>query len=75
MGRNTTVIPISAMLHLIKEQGRLRASKKAGVLLEQHAEQYAKEIAERACDIAEHAGRTTLLGADIKLAAKHHNDF
>ncbi len=64
------LIPLAALETLMKEAGIERVSESAKVTLKKILEEKAKTLVKRAADFAQHAGRKTLKGEDIELAAK-----
>lgn len=64
-----TLAPIETIL---KENGANRVSKDATMLFADLVEQIAQDIAKEAVDLANHAGRKTLLREDVKLAYKKY---
>jgi histone H3/H4 len=63
-------LPIATMQHLIKKAGAKRVSRGAALALAEILEQDGREIAIEATRLAEHAGRKTITGTDIRLAVK-----
>ena len=63
-------LPLAAMERLMKNAGVHRVSEDAKVQLREVLEEIADDIAKNANNFAKHAGRTTVKGQDIKLAAK-----
>ena len=70
MGRNSTTIPVSCVIRILKKNGANRVSKNAATVLESYLEDFAKTISKRAIEFAAHSGRTTIMESDVKLAAK-----
>ncbi len=64
------LLPLAAMEKILKESGAERVSDKAKMALKEVVEDLANEIALSAVKLANHAGRKTVKGSDIKLAAK-----
>ena len=64
------LLPLAAMEKILKQCGADRVSDKAKVALKNTMEGLADEIAEKAVNLAKHAGRVTVKASDIKLAAK-----
>jgi len=63
-------IPIAPIGRLIRKTNAERVSKSAAKGLGAILEDLGKKIALRAADLAKHANRTTVMGADIRLAYK-----
>ena len=66
----TGIFPLAAMEKILKNNGAARVSASAKKELKDVLEKEAKKIAEKAFQIAEHAGRTTIKEEDVKLAAE-----
>ncbi|MFC1690948.1 histone family protein [Nanoarchaeota archaeon] len=64
------LLPLAAMEKILKNAGADRVSDKAKEALKEIVEDIAQEIAESAVRYANHAGRKTVKGGDIKLASK-----
>jgi histone H3/H4 len=64
------LLPLAAMEKILKQAGAERVSDKAKAALKEVIEEKAEEIAAAAIKYAHHAGRKTVKGGDIKLAAK-----
>jgi DNA-binding protein len=58
------------MEKLLKRAGAHRVSDDAKEALREALEEHADKVCERAVRFSEHAGRRTVLGSDVKLAAK-----
>ena len=67
---NEKVLPLAAMEKMLKQCGADRVSDKAKIALKNVVEEMAEKIAVKAIQLAEHAGRKTVKGRDVKLAAK-----
>ena len=67
---NEKVLPLAAMEKMLKQSGADRVSDKAKIALKNVVEEMAEKIAVKAIQLAEHAGRKTVKGRDVKLAAK-----
>jgi histone H3/H4 len=63
-------IPIAAVERILKQQGAKRVSKEAAKEFGSVLEDIAADIAAEAASLAKHAGRKTVLVADIKLAKR-----
>lgn len=63
-------LPLAAMEKLMKNIGADRVSEDAKAELRDVLEEVAAEISQNALKLAQHAGRKTIKGSDIKLAAK-----
>jgi DNA-binding protein len=55
---------------MLQQEGAERVSQKAAEVFADVLEEIALTIAEQAVKIAEHSGRKTVQGGDVKLAAK-----
>lgn len=66
----TSILPLAAMEKLLKKAGSKRVSEDAKVALREVLEDYAFTLGKKASDIAEHSGRKTVKGGDVKLASK-----
>lgn len=64
------ILPLAAMEKLLKLAGASRVSDKAKVALKDTLEEMGGKIAQDAIRFANHSGRKTVKGTDIKLAAK-----
>jgi len=67
---STRILPLAAMDKIMKQSGANRVSDKAKVALKNVVEEIAENIAQKAVQLASHAGRKTVKARDIKLAAK-----
>ncbi len=63
-------LPIAVMEQLLKEAGCLRVSDDAKIALKEYLEKEAKKLGKKAWQLAQHAGRRTVQGEDIKLATE-----
>ncbi len=64
------ILPLAAMEKIMKNNGAARVSADAKEELRTALEDISRKIAEKANQIAKHAGRTTIKAEDIKLALK-----
>ena len=64
------ILPLAAMEKLLKKAGAPRVGEDAKVALKEVLEDYAATICDKASKIAQHSGRKTVKGGDIKLAIK-----
>ncbi len=64
------LIPLAAMEKILKKCGAERVSDRAKTAMKSLIEDIAEEISARAVKLAHHAGRKTVKGSDVKLAAK-----
>ncbi|MDR3101625.1 MAG: histone family protein [Methanocalculaceae archaeon] len=65
-----TDLPKAAVVRLAKKAGAERVGEDAADALVAKAEIYIEEIAKKAYEYAQHAGRKTIKAEDIDLAAK-----
>lgn len=63
-------IPLSSMARVMESAGVERVSEDAKEALREYMLEEIKEITRRAHQFSKHAGRTTILEEDIKLASK-----
>jgi len=63
-------MPLAPLERILKKAGAKRVSKSALVEFAEVIIDYAHDISAKAAELAEHAGRKTIIGADIKLAKK-----
>jgi histone H3/H4 len=66
---------LSAMYRILKKSGAHRVSDESADELRRIIEEVAIAIAKSAVDMSSHAGRKTVRGEDIKLAAKPFTKF
>jgi histone H3/H4 len=66
---------LSAMYRILKKSGAQRVSDESADELRRIIEEIAIAIAKSAVDMANHAGRKTVRGDDVKLAAKPFTKF
>jgi len=67
---STRLLPIASLEALMKKAGAPRVSEDAKKALKEILEQKGTELTKRALELASHAGRKTIRGKDINLAAK-----
>jgi len=65
-----TILPLAAMEKLLKKSGAARVSQGAKDVMREVLEEVAQEIGEKAVRFAQHSGRKTVKGSDVKLASK-----
>lgn len=61
-------IPVAPVKRLISKSGGNRVSEAAAEELRDAMEEYGREKAQRAGEMAEHAGRKTVKADDVKMA-------
>ncbi len=66
---------LSAMYRILKKSGAQRVSYESSDELRRIIEEIAIAIAKSAVDMSNHAGRKTVRGEDVKLAAKPFTKF
>lgn len=64
------ILPLAAMEKLLKKCGAARVSEDAKVAMKEVLEDYGEQIGQKAVRVAQHSGRKTVKGPDIKLALK-----
>jgi len=64
------ILPLAAMEKLLKKCGAARVSEDAKEAMKEVLEEYGEEIGQKSVRIAQHSGRKTVKGSDIKLAVK-----
>ncbi len=64
------ILPLAAMEKLLKKCGADRVSEDAKAAMKETLEDIGEKIGQQAVRIAQHAGRKTVKGSDIKLAGK-----
>ena len=64
------ILPLAAMEKLLKKCGAPRVSEDAKEAMKEVLELYGEEIGQKAVRLAQHSGRKTIKGSDIKLAVK-----
>ncbi len=65
-----TILPLAAMEKLLKKAGAGRVSEDAKDALREYLEEVAAGLGVKAIKFAQHSGRKTVKGADVKLASK-----
>lgn len=65
-----TILPLAAMEKLLKKSGAARVSEGAKEAMREVLEDYASQLGEKAIRFAQHSGRKTVKGSDVKLAVK-----
>jgi len=63
-------MPLVPFERILKKAGAKRVSKSALIEFSEIIIDYAHDLSAKAAELAEHAGRKTIIGADIKLAKK-----
>jgi len=63
-------MPLAPLERILKKAGAKRVSKSALVEFAEVIVDHAHDLSAKAAELAEHAGRKTIIGADIKLAKK-----
>lgn len=64
------ILPLAAMEKLLKKCGAARVSEDAKEAMKEVLEDYGEQIGQKAVRVAQHSGRKTVKGPDIKLALK-----
>ena len=64
------ILPLAAMEKLLKKCGAARVSEDAKEALKEALEAYGQKIGEQSVRLAEHAGRKTVKGSDVKVASR-----
>ena len=67
---NKKILPLAAMEKLLKKCGAPRVSEDAKEAMKEVLELYGEDIGQKAVRLAQHSGRKTVKGTDIKLAVK-----
>lgn len=62
---------LAAVYRIIKKSGADRVSDEAAEELRRVVEEIAMQVAKQAIELSAHAGRHTVKGSDVKLAAKN----
>jgi histone H3/H4 len=63
-------LPLAPLERILKKAGARRVSKSALVEFSQMIINYAHDLSAEASALAEHAGRKTIIGSDVRLAKK-----
>ena len=61
-------LPLAPLERILRNAGAKRVSEDAVVALDEMVENFAEELSEDAIAVSKHAGRATVIGADIKQA-------
>ncbi len=64
------ILPLAAMEKILKKCGAGRVSEDAKEAMKEVLEDYGEQIGQKAVRVAQHSGRKTVKGVDIKLALK-----
>jgi len=64
------ILPLAAMEKLLKKCGAPRVSEDAKDVMKDVLQEYGEQVGQKAVKIAQHSGRKTVKGTDIKLALK-----
>ena len=64
------ILPLAAMEKMLKKCGAPRVSEDAKEAMKEALELYGQKIGEQAVRLAEHAGRKTVKGSDVKVASR-----
>ncbi|MBR9675496.1 histone [Candidatus Woesearchaeota archaeon] len=70
MPKNKHPIPNTSAKKILEAAGAERVSKEAAAELAKTLEEIALDVAKKAAELAEHAGRKTILGKDVRLATR-----
>ncbi|HIP66649.1 MAG TPA: histone [Candidatus Nanopusillus sp.] len=70
MAKRTTPIPVAPLYKILRKAGASRVSEEAKREFVEIIVEVAEKIAERAVELAKHAGRKTVQEEDIRLAKK-----
>jgi histone H3/H4 len=71
MAKRKNIIPYEPVGRLMEQAGAERVSQDAKIAMAEYLTDYALEIGKLAVKYAAHAGRTTVIDKDIKLAEKN----
>lgn len=63
-------LSLAAMERLLRKAGAVRIGEDAKQALRDALEEHGHRLAEKAVALAEHAGRNTVMGSDVKLAKR-----
>jgi DNA-binding protein len=70
MADKSRLIPLATMEQILKKAGAPRVSEEAKKELKNALENYANKISIKAIELSKHAKRRTVLGEDVRLAAR-----
>ncbi|MGB9674809.1 MAG: histone family protein [Nanopusillaceae archaeon] len=70
MAKRKTVIPLAPLQRILKKAGASRVGQDAKMAMAESVLAVAERIAERAVELAKHAGRKTVHEEDIRLAIR-----
>ncbi len=70
MARRKTELPVAPLYRILRKAGAKRVSEEAKLAFVETIIEIAERIAERAVELAKHAGRKTVQEEDVKLAKK-----
>ena len=68
--RRDTLLPKAPLGKLLQKHGAQRVSPKALAVLVSYLDEKAMDISKEAILVSQHAGRKTVKGSDVKLAAR-----
>ncbi len=70
MAKPKKILPLAPLERLLRKAGAKRVSKSALVEFSHVIVDYAHNLSAEAAILAKHAGRKTIIGADVRLAKK-----